>query len=188
RAHGQTELTKHNLTPTGPGATRADIPSGVCVFCHTPHNANPTVSLWNRDLSAATYTPYSSGTQVAKPGQPTGSSRLCLSCHDGTTALGNVRKPERTGRFALGRLTGGTVIGTDLSRDHPVSFTYDTALAMARPGLAHPKTLPPEIRLDGQQQLQCTSCHDAHANQHPSFLRMDPRNGALCTACHDDPR
>lgn len=183
--HGQIVDTKHNLTPSGPGTVRVTVPSGLCVFCHTPHNANPTLGLWNRTLPPVTYTPYASSTQVAKPGQPTGSSRLCLSCHDGTTALGTIRLPPKSGQFTLGALTGSTVLGTDLSSDHPVSFVYDSALAAAQGGLVSPPGLPPAIHLDDANQLQCTACHDPHTNQHPEFLRMDTRNGALCTGCHN---
>ncbi|MCU7855473.1 MAG: hypothetical protein KZQ79_07250, partial [Candidatus Thiodiazotropha sp. (ex Lucinoma borealis)] len=54
--------TKHNLSITGPGPVRAFSESEVCVFCHTPHGAAdiPAAPLWNRTLSGATYTPYSS--------------------------------------------------------------------------------------------------------------------------------
>ncbi len=93
--------TKHNLSVYGPGnvkAAPADIKSTrICVFCHTPHNATLGVTpLWNRKLSSATYTPYSSSSLDAETilggplGQPGGSSKLCLSCHDGTLAIGNV--------------------------------------------------------------------------------------------------
>jgi len=181
--HGQIANTKHNLTPSGAGTVRANAAAGSCVFCHTPHNASSTRSLWNATASAVTYTPYASSTQVAKPGQPTGTSRQCLSCHDGTTALGNLRAPN-TGAFTHAALTGNAALGTNLSDDHPVSFVYDGALAAARGGLVNPVSLPSVIRLDATSQLQCTSCHEPHSNQHPNFLRMDMRNGALCTACH----
>jgi hypothetical protein len=62
----------------------------VCVYCHTPHFANPEAvdaPLWNRMNSGAVYTPYSSSTMDTTPGQPTGNSVACLSCHDGTVAL-----------------------------------------------------------------------------------------------------
>ena len=65
----------------------------ICVVCHAPHNvATPVIPpLWNHDLSTATYTVYSSPTLDAGPlGPPTGSTKLCLSCHDGTVALGEI--------------------------------------------------------------------------------------------------
>ena len=85
-ARGQGMLSsKHNLSVSGPGPVRALSETQVCVFCHTPHNANPTAPLWNRQLSGQTYSPYASGSLQATVGQPNGYSRLCLSCHDGTS-------------------------------------------------------------------------------------------------------
>lgn len=185
-AAAQTQIarTVHNLTPSGPGTFKVGEAAGLCVFCHTPHNAKPTRALWNRDLPATTYKLYESSTLEAQLNQPTGSSRLCLSCHDGTLALGLLRVPPKGSRFTLGPLTGRAVLGTDLSDDHPISFVYDSALAIRRGQLADPLTLPQTIRLDDTRQLQCTSCHDAHEDRHPKFLRMDNQFGALCTTCH----
>ena len=176
--------TRHNLTATGPGEKRSAEASGVCVFCHAPHNAAPSSGLWNRALSGVTYQLYSSSTMKAQLDQPTGASRLCLSCHDGLLALGNVRRPDKEHRFGLGPLTGATVLGTDLSDDHPVSFTYDSALALRRGGLADPSALAAAVRLDEKRQLQCTSCHDAHEDRRAHFLRLDDRYSTLCITCH----
>jgi predicted CXXCH cytochrome family protein len=184
-AQAQTQIanTVHNLTPTGPGTVKTTQPTGLCLFCHTPHSANPTRSLWNRDLPGVTYQLYASSTLKALLNQPSGTSRLCLSCHDGTLALGNLRVPPQGGQLTLGPLTGEAVLGTDLSDDHPISFTYDGTLAVTRGQLADPSSLPPAIHLDSQQ-LQCTSCHNPHEDRRAKFLRMDNRYGALCTACH----
>lgn len=175
--------TKHNLTPTGPGTFKAPEATGLCVFCHTPHNANPQRALWNRAMSAATYTLYSSTTLKAQPTQPTGSSRLCLSCHDGTLAMGTLLRPLRGVQPTLGILTGAALIGTDLSDDHPISFAYDSALAATRGELVDPLGAPKALHRDPDGQLQCSSCHDAHVER-AKFLRMDPIKGALCTTCH----
>lgn len=185
-AAAQTQIarTLHNLTPSGTGTFRVTEAAGLCVFCHTPHNASPTRALWNRELSGVTYKLYESSTLEAQLSQPTGSSRLCLSCHDGTLALGNLRVPPPGSRFTLGPLTGRAVLGTDLSDDHPISFVYDSALALRRGQIADPVTLPRAIRLDDTGQLQCTSCHDPHEDRNPKFLRINNRFGALCTSCH----
>jgi len=185
-AAAQTQIvrTLHNLTSSGPGTFKVSEAAGLCVFCHTPHNASPTRALWNRELSGVTYKLYESSTRESQLSQPTGSSRLCLSCHDGTLALGNLRLPPPGSRFTLGPLTGRAVLGTDLSDDHPISFVYDSALALRRGQLADPATLPRTIRLDDTGQLQCTSCHDPHEDRNPKFLRMNNQYGALCTSCH----
>lgn len=175
--------TKHNLTPTGPGNFKAPENVGLCIFCHTPHNASPQGALWNRELSAATYTLYTSSTLKSTPGQPSGSSRLCLSCHDGTMAMGTVLRPLHGVQPTLGKLTGSGVIGTDLSDDHPVSFAYDADLATARGDLVNPTGSAKAMHLAPNGQMQCTSCHDAHVER-ANFLHMDPIKGALCTTCH----
>lgn len=176
--------TKHNLTPTGPGTFKAPEATGLCVFCHTPHNALPQTALWNKALSGATYTLYTSTTLKAQVTQPTGSSRLCLSCHDGTLAMGTLRSPQNSVQPTLGVLTGKALIGTNLSADHPISFVYDSALAATRGELVDPLSLTNTVKLDQNHELQCTSCHDAHEDRHPNFMRMDTRSGTLCLACH----
>lgn len=179
--------TLHNLSPSGPGAFKAKAGADICIFCHTPHNARPARYLWNREMSAVTYNLYQSSTIEAALQQPTGDSRLCLSCHDGTVALGAVRRGWRPGaeeKESLGPLKGRASLGTDLSDDHPISFVYDAALVTQDKELADPSTLPKEIRLDEGKQLQCTSCHDAHEYRYPMFLVMDNRYSRLCISCH----
>ena len=176
--------TVHNLSATGPGSVKAPGVGEVCVFCHAPHRAGQTRALWNRDLPPTTYNLYSSSTLEATLRQPTGASRLCLSCHDGTTALGNLRVPPKTGAVSLGALTGRGSLGTDLSDDHPVSFVFDSALALKQGQLADPSILPRTVSLDSTKQVQCTGCHDPHENRYRKFLRVDDRAAALCAACH----
>jgi len=125
---------------------------------------------------------YTSSTLRAQVSQPNGSSRLCLSCHDGILALSNMRVAPITGPVApMPPLTGTASLGTDLSNDHPISFIYNSALALRKGDLTDPMTLP----LDNEKQLQCSSCHDPHLNR-PNFLRIDDRFGADCTVCHRD--
>ncbi len=179
--------TKHNLSISGPGSLRSSTEADICIFCHAPHNATGVGPLWNHALSTATYTPYSSSTLKATVGQPTGASKLCLSCHDGTVALGMVANrstsiPMQPGATIIP--AGRTLIGTDLSAHHPVSFTYDTALATKQGELRDPSTLVQEVRLDQSGQMQCTACHDPHNNQYGSFLVMNNTASAMCLYCH----
>ena len=174
--------TKHNLsavadatsTPSGgsvPTRTvKATTETQVCVFCHTPHGATlGLMPLWNRKLSSATYLPYSSssldagyilGTQLDQPG---GSSKLCLSCHDGTLAIGSVnvlnglgspssqQSITMTGTDGAGVMASGSGtttgytrnLGIDLSNDHPISVTYDNTLALRDGELRELTTTPP---------------------------------------------
>ena len=34
-------INKHNLSTSGPGPIKSTTMTEVCIFCHTPHNANP---------------------------------------------------------------------------------------------------------------------------------------------------
>lgn len=179
--------SKHNLSASGPGAVRATSEQQVCIFCHTPHHASHTEPLWNRTVLPKSYRPYSSNSLDAKPGQPTGTSKLCLSCHDGTIALGSVVSRNQQISMASGATTippGKTNLGTDLSDDHPISFKYDTALQGKDPKLKDPRSLPTGIKLDTNSELQCTTCHDAHDNSKGQFLVMDNSGSQLCSSCH----
>ncbi len=179
--------TKHNLSVSGTGNIRAATEQEICIFCHTPHNAAPMQPLWNRASSGSIYTPYTSSTIIGAPGQPTGASMLCLSCHDGTIALGSVLSRASTINMAGGITTmppGQAHLGTDLSDDHPVSFAYTPALASKRGELASPGSLSGPVKLDKSGQMQCTSCHDPHNDDNGKFLVMSNAASALCQVCH----
>lgn len=177
----------HDLSVGGPGPVRASVEDQVCIFCHTPHNASPVAALWNRSLSTQAYLVYTSRALSSTPSQPTGSSKLCLSCHDGTIALGSVLS-----RPAPIQMSGGVAVmpvgpgnlGTDLRDDHPVSFRYDSGLASLNGKLRDPALLPHEFKLDANRELQCTTCHDAHNNAFGGFLVARNSNSSLCISCH----
>jgi hypothetical protein len=186
--------TKHNFSITGPGPVQATIEDKVCVFCHTPHQSEQSepTPLWNRKLSGATYTPYTSSSMDALGlGQPGGSSKLCLSCHDGTIAIGAVnvlngaltdQDPATADISLTGTAVDGTIpedqgsdtgftrrLGTNLANDHPISFTYDDSLALADGELRSPGATPEiDNRVPGV---------------HPDIPLED--NQLQCTSCHD---
>ena len=224
--------TRHNLSVSGPGSVNAVTESQICVFCHTPHQAEaiPNAPLWNRQASAAAYTPYTSDTIDANDiaATPGGSSKLCLSCHDGTIAIGQVNVVNGQSNVTInlsGTGAGGVMpsgqgdttgftrkLGTDLSNDHPISFTYDSTLANADGELRNPAFeahianrapgVRPLVPLENDQ-VQCTSCHDPHIRdsditKNIKFLRLhrfqegfasggnfDEANDIICIACHD---
>jgi predicted CXXCH cytochrome family protein len=188
---GSIRYTKHNLSSASVmGGIRARDTSNICIFCHTTHAGNTQAPLWNREESRVVYTLYDSSTLYSKPDQPNGASKLCLSCHDGTIALGKVvsRKQE----FAMfdtsmGRIphTRAANLGSDLSDDHPVSFNPSPAVSASNQ-LIHPSS-PDPVRYDLDGNLQCTTCHDPHDNQFTKFLVKDDRNGAICKTCHQLP-
>ncbi|USN99285.1 MAG: hypothetical protein H6810_01000 [Phycisphaeraceae bacterium] len=177
----------HNLSASGPGSIRASSEQQVCIFCHAPHNTSPIRPLWNRTMPVDAYSIYTSRSLDAEPGQPTGMSKMCLSCHDGTIAIGAVFSRQNPIPMSGGVSTmpmGPGLLGTDLRDDHPISFVYDSSLAAADPKLRNPATLPHEIQLDSNGEMQCTTCHDAHNNAFGSFLVMDNIGSALCVECH----
>ncbi|NMM07655.1 MAG: hypothetical protein HHJ18_15715 [Polaromonas sp.] len=238
--------TKHNLSAAADGsatpsggtvpvrAVKATSETQVCVFCHTPHEATSGIvaPLWNRQLSGATYTPYTSSSLEADAAQlaaaPGGSSKLCLSCHDGTMAIDkvNVLNGIKNATIAMTGTSGGKMpispgagtgftrnLGTDLSNDHPISFTYDSTLAGRDGELRSPDGVlvgnrvrgatPPKLPLENNQ-VQCSTCHDPHlrdktaSNGNAKFLRMNrfqvaqpagaifnSASDIICLACHD---
>jgi hypothetical protein len=224
--------TRHNLSVSGTGTVSAVTESQICVFCHTPHRAAaiPGAPLWNRQDSGAAYTPYTSDTIDANDiaATPGGSSKLCLSCHDGTIAVGQVNVLNSQTNVTInmtGTGAGGIIpsnqgdstgftrkLGTDLTNDHPISFTYDATLANADGELRNPdfetyiaNRAPgskPLVPLENNQ-VQCTSCHDPHIRdsditRNIKFLRLhrvqegfpfggnfDSANDIICLACHD---
>lgn len=184
----------------------------ICVMCHAPHNANSTVGvLWNHDVSAvASYTTYASNTKSATIGQPGALSKLCLSCHDGTVAI--MAYGGAVGGMTMIDASGATarsVIGVDLSNDHPIGFTYDAALVAAdTPTRLHAVTDAVTVGSTKTKsgninslllfggKLECPSCHDVHnkftvANPDPNvagqslgLLRVTMAASKLCTTCH----
>ena len=230
--------TKHNFSatvvPSLPGGesrvVQASEESQICAFCHTPHGATqaPRAPLWNRQLSGATYTPYSSTSMEAiDVGQPNAKSKLCLSCHDGTLAIGAVNVlngVQRPTINMIGTSPDGTIppgeggrsgftrrLGVDLTNDHPISFTYDSAQAV-RDGELRDPAVEPHLgeRFPGHKpllpledgQMECVTCHDPHlrdaSGENIKFLRVnrfqeatpvegtfDQANDIICLACHE---
>jgi predicted CXXCH cytochrome family protein len=162
----------------------------ICVVCHTPHNADVSISeapLWNHETSTTTFALYTSSTLEAVVGQPDGSSKMCLSCHDGTVALDNFGGTTTGTKFN----TGGKNLGTSLTDDHPVSFDYTTALAASDGELADPSTATSGLggTIDADMlvagRLQCSSCHDVHnASGLQSLLVKSNSGSGLCITCH----
>ena len=175
----------------------------ICLPCHTPHNAQSDAApLWNHELSTATYLPYSSPTLDADVGQPTGASKLCLSCHDGTVAVDSFGGDS--GTIFIDAFNADANLTTDLSNDHPISFVYDTALATADPGLFDPSTTIvtigsgafsktgtiTDVMLENNV-LQCQGCHSVHNDFvagtaiSDALLKISIGGSNLCLACHN---
>lgn len=201
--------TVHNLSRTAQVDPMRNFISNyteACVYCHSPHGGRNERPLWNRVLPLGPYRMYSSGTiDMITDAQPTGTSRLCLSCHDGTIALDDViNQPlTHTGPNAPGETIkrcatdchkGGDPSGgfnwekvwfeLDFSKQHPISITYDPVRdAGFRPAAAVEAA---GLKLE-DGKVQCNSCHDPHTQQNRKFLRVPNSAGSLCLVCHLTP-
>jgi predicted CXXCH cytochrome family protein len=207
RATAEVRNSKHDFSSGGTGGIwgSEDIDQ-VCVFCHTPHNANLTAPapLWNREVGNTVFNLYESGTLNASVQQPGPTTLACLGCHDGSVAIDMIAhgNPGGPSMMAIGDVyypgspygQGGANIGGNyagnsnvnaLGDDHPVSFVYDSALATADGGLKDPSALTSDLPLYNSR-LECATCHDVHNSRPgiPSLLRVTSAGGALCLSCH----
>jgi predicted CXXCH cytochrome family protein len=169
----------------------------VCVACHTPHNANATqTALWNHTLATTSYTLYTSATMKATAGQPGGSSKLCLSCHDGTVAIdsfGGAVAP--TGVL----ISSANNLGANaLNDDHPIGFAYSASLpnptlfptsktvTIGTGGTTKTDTIANLLLYAGN--MECSSCHDVHNTftvGSTGMVKMATATSAICFACHN---
>lgn len=218
----------HNMSSDAThGGPQAAVPASggtdrICIFCHTPHSATPESTLWSRpDPGLSGTFPLYAQQLVIKgdyPGSPAGSqdrsqykddgsvtypngaSRLCLSCHDGATAIGILSDGSSIAMAGgVDFVTGQWVI--DLSTSHPISFVYDGAVrddintARGAGSYQLPSTADAvDTPLDGQSRMQCTTCHDPHDDTSdvggvPPFWRQrsvvfTDEYDDVCNACH----
>lgn len=161
--------------------------ASACIYCHAPHNALSTTPLWNQTLSTNPSIVYPTAT--ANPGTPTTvgrTSMLCLSCHDGTVAVG------QTVGFGMLQMTGAlsAKLGTDLSGSHPFSIQpqLKDAPSLVATLASSYQTKDAAVKLV-DNNIECNTCHDVH-NQFrdslmPEFLVRSNTSGQLCFACHD---
>lgn len=168
--------------------------NGICSACHAAHHTDDAqlAPLWVHATTASAFTPYSSPTMNASVGQPDKESLACLSCHDGTLGI-NTQISGGTNVNSGGAsvyVDPSAKIGPDLHTTHPISFTYDAALATADGALENPttykigdpktvltvstapvptswagtsltgKTIDQAMLFGGK--MQCSSCHDVH--------------------------
>jgi predicted CXXCH cytochrome family protein len=211
--------TSHDLSSLGAAAQFGDDnekngQNRICIYCHTPHfsivadDVLTYMPLWNHDVTASVFTPYSNGTDLPNSAQhqsfamansngPGGPSILCLSCHDGTVATnayGVQADLKSTGTRKY--MTGSTYanLGTDLQNHHPIGFDWPTTVqddeiaptttgVNGKGGLAAGVTIN-ELLWNGR--MECTSCHDVHNTKNAgyAFTWVKDTNSALCLTCH----
>jgi predicted CxxxxCH...CXXCH cytochrome family protein len=208
---------KHNFSSSNTAVKYRAVDDGdprgrqICIFCHTPHHSSGDGPLWNRNAPTGGFKRYSSTTlaiddagmiAATEYGQPSGSSRLCLSCHDGVTALGAVfTTPDSNIAFIDGKggASGvGVTIGYETySSHHPVSFKYNQSVRNFLTGPPYnkaletlpPTSLDPNVKLDYKERMQCTTCHDPHQDRSTVADITTPfwtstTYDKVCTSCH----
>ena len=188
----------------------------ICRVCHVPHDHGKDQYtnglLWNHDVSEATYTMYdnswSSTLTHTQDAEPTGNSKLCLACHDGTVGIdtydkyttANVNITDYSAGFEVPRFMDGA--NQDLTGTHPLSIEYDSGDGdVNAPGGLNAVTTSWELSgtiadtlQDGK--VQCSTCHDVHdsvgvavADTH--LLRANQKavgggtESGLCFTCHN---
>ena len=144
--------------------------------------------MWNQTLSKSTYTPYSSTTYVERGNtQPTlgVTSSLCLSCHDGTVAVG---QSAAYGTLPVtGSMNSIDSFGTNLGGTHPFSLILPMkdASNLVASLVSQGKTADPTgaVKLINGN-IECTSCHDPHVQGADkiaqNFLVRDSSSGQMC--------
>jgi len=153
------------------------------------------MGLWNQKLTTQSYSTYTSNTGKNITAQPAlgGVSNQCLSCHDGTVAVGaTVAYGQVT---THGAMNSPDVFGSNMQSSHPFSLVVPLKdsidLAASLVGSGKTADLTGAVRLINGN-VECTSCHNPHAQAKDpvsqNFLVKDSSNGQLCLACHDPAR
>ncbi len=117
-------------------SAKQDTKVGLCTFCHTPHKALSTLLLWNHTLSKNTFSwdvpATTAGTKFPTfTGDTyTGPTAKCLSCHDGSVAIGDIAwfdegKPSVLNNTKHGEGDAFNVgFGGAMKGNHPVAMPY----------------------------------------------------------------
>jgi hypothetical protein len=161
--------------------------ANACIYCHAPHNALSAAPLWNQTLSTKEYILYPNSSSTPSTPTKVGAASLrCLSCHDGSVAVG------RTAAFGTLQMTGdlSANMGVQLEGSHPFSMQpqiKDDATLVSTLVSSH-ATKDHDVKLV-EQNIECSTCHDVH-NQYKDlrsqkFLVRDNAGSRICFACHD---
>lgn len=176
-ADAQIAGTGHDFSTNAAWNTSGEI----CGPCHTPHGGTTNgAPLWAHTETTNTFTVYDSGTMEQTPGQPSGISKQCLGCHDGTVALESYIGADGSNATVI---AGVANLGSDLGNDHPISIDYATSQSTDS-GLYATNATINGLLFNGD--VECSSCHDPHgAGGFSALLRMSNAGSALCITCHN---
>ena len=183
----------HDLGPGSKSPITGARPD-FCAYCHAPHNGSST-GLWNQKLTKQNYNVYTSTTEKNRGTQPMlgDDSNACLSCHDGTVAVGST---IAYGQVTMkGSMYAADVFGSNMQPSHPFSLilplqdNIDLIATLVSKGQTGDPTGAIHL-VNGN--IECTSCHDPHVQAKDpiswNFLVKNSTNGQMCLACHDPTR
>ncbi len=183
----------HSLGPGSKSPITGARPD-ACNYCHAPHSGL-NIGLWNQKLTTQTYTVHTSTTEKNTGVQPMlgSASNQCLSCHDGTVAVGST---VAYGQITTqGSMNAQDVFGSNMQTSHPFSLAppLKDNVHLVASLAANGKTADPSgaVKLI-KGSVECTSCHDPHVQAKDlvsqNFLVKDGSSGQMCLACHDPTR
>jgi hypothetical protein len=198
-------------------------------FGSTNGSAPSYSPLWNRRASQArTYTGYNNGIMMSNAGTAAsdkrhvlnaaevgggthirGVSLLCMSCHDGVTAMNAYSQANDDGPTGSilnsGSDTGNALNAAsltssfegDMNNHHPMGFNYRAVQAVDNEIAAVETIMVPATKVDiagllygagTTATMECVTCHDVHntANQPGAerFLWRSDNNSNFCLTCH----
>ena len=182
-------LGVHDLSTTG-SPVRGSM-SAACLYCHAPHSGQTKGPLWSQTYSTQTYPLlYSSDTAQNTPMQPPvgDASSLCLSCHDGTVAPGQM---VPYGGITLSQpMSSGILSRLEASHPFSLKLPLKDAANLVQTLTTSGTTADPtqSVKLINGN-VECSSCHNPHIQavdkNSPNFLVRDNAKGALCLSCHE---
>lgn len=175
---------------------------GLCTFCHTPHKAYSTALLWNHTLSSNNFSwtdadATTAGTKFATFGGSSykGPTAKCLSCHDGSVAIGDIAwyaEGSRTGTNNLNATRHNTPndpmnvgLSGSMNGNHPVAMPYPLG---STPNLYNNTTTGANINF-GEWQNPPMGKVKLYQDNGGVITIADGTSagkaGIECTSCHD---
>jgi predicted CXXCH cytochrome family protein len=191
--------SKHDLSSSGNQAIRSSNINEICVFCHTPHASNTSMTaapLWNRNDNSTTWsndnaysTPTMNGTS-SSPSTANAISKACLSCHDGnvgdeTLVNGPGSGTSTTISWVANVITSVANLNDSagLTNDHPIGLDM-ASIAGVDNGI-YDAPSDSNLRLFNGL-VECATCHSVHnSTAYQPFLATSNAGSAMCLACHD---
>ncbi len=137
------------------------------------------------------------GTKIA------GVSLLCMSCHDGVTAVNAYSQTSGSVLNAVANTAGSNIDPSkssagfkgDMNNHHPMGFQY-VAVQVVDAEIADPNTVMvpntsttiADLLYGPNHTMECVTCHDVHNTQNEQdaerFLWRSDNQSNFCLTCH----